>query len=237
MPTLYLLPVTLSDTDPRRVLPSYNLEVAARLRHFIVETVRTARRFLKKCDPQADINSMTFYELNGHTPATQIPSMLEPMERGEDMGVMSEAGCPAIADPGAQVVAIAQERGYRVEPLVGPSSILLSLMASGFNGQGFSFHGYLPIETPARDKAIRDLEALSARTGMTQIFIETPYRNNKLLTQLLQTLRPSTLLCVARDITSPEGEKINTRSIAQWRRAKEELPKVPSIFLIHVPKR
>lgn len=232
MPTLYLLPVTLSDTDPHRVLPSYNMEVAVRLRHFIVENVRTARRFLKRCDPEADINSMSFYELNGHTPQEQIPSMLAPMERGEDMGVMSEAGCPAIADPGAAVVAIAQERGYRVEPLTGPSSILLSLMASGFNGQGFSFNGYLPIDTAARIKTIKALETQSARSRMAQIFIETPYRNNRLLDCLLQTLRPDTKLCVARDLTSPEGERIVSRTVSQWRKIKEEPDKVPAIFLI-----
>ncbi len=233
MPTLYLLPVTLSDVDPRRVLPAYNLEVAARLRHFIVENVRTARRFLKKCDPATDIDALTFQELNGHTPPASIPSLLAPMERGEDMGVMSEAGCPAIADPGSQVVAIAQQRGYKVVPLTGPSSILLSLMASGFNGQGFTFHGYLPIEQSARDKALRGMEADSRNSGRTHIFIETPYRNAKLLESLLRTLQPSTQLCIGRDITSPEGESILTRSVADWRRHKPTLDKVPTIFLIH----
>lgn len=233
MPTLYLLPVTMSDSDPSRVLPAYNLAVASRLRHFIVENVRTARRFLKRCDPAFDIDSLTFYELNNHTPAEVIPSYLEPLERGEDMGVMSEAGCPAVADPGAQVVGLAQRRGYRVVPLVGPSSILLSLMASGFNGQGFSFHGYLPIEAADRDKTLRNLEALSRRTGMTQIFIETPYRNDRMLARMLQVLQPSTMLCIGRDITSPDGERIESRTVAQWRKCTPELGKVPAIFLIH----
>jgi len=233
VPTLYLLPVTLSDADPRRVLPAYNLEVASRLRHFVVENVRTARRFLKRCDPATDINALTFYELNGHTPAAEIPSMLAVMEQGADIGVMSEAGCPAIADPGAQVVAIAQRRGYRVEPLIGPSSILLSLMASGFNGQGFTFHGYLPIETPARLKALRSLEEASRRTGRTQIFIETPYRNSRLMGQLLSTLHPSTMLCVGSNITSPLSESILSMPVARWKTHLNKVPdKVPAIFLI-----
>lgn len=233
MPTLYLLPVTMSDSDPSCVLPPYNLAVASRLRHFIVENVRTARRFLRRCDSACDIDSLTFYELNGHTPAEVIPSYLAPMERGEDMGVMSEAGCPAVADPGAQVVGLAQRRGYKVVPLVGPSSILLSLMASGFNGQGFSFHGYLPIEAADRDKTLRNLEALSRRTGMTQIFIETPYRNDRMLARMLQVLQPSTMLCIGRDITSPDGESIVSRTVAQWNKNIPELGKVPTIFLIH----
>lgn len=233
MPTLYLLPVTMSDSEPSRVLPAYNLEVASRLRHFIVENVRTARRFLKRCDPGCDIDSLTFYELNNHTSADVIPSYLAPMDRGEDMGVMSEAGCPAVADPGAQVVGLAQRKGYKVVPLVGPSSILLSLMASGFNGQGFAFHGYLPIDAADRDKAIRNLEATSRRTGLTQIFIETPYRNDRLLERLLHILQPSTMLCIGRDITSPEGERIESRPVSMWRKNPPELGKVPTIFIIH----
>lgn len=235
MATLFLLPVTMADSDPRRVLPAYNLEVAAGIRHFIVENIRTARRFLKKCDPAIDINQLTFFELNGHTNPVDIPAMLAPLRQGHDMGVMSEAGCPAIADPGAQVVAIAQKEGYKVEPLVGPSSILLSLMASGFNGQGFTFNGYLPIEDAAREQKIKSLEALSQRTGQTQIFIETPYRNDRLLRQLLKVLRPSTMLCVASDITNPDTESILTRPVSQWRKNPPHLAKTPAIFLIHCP--
>ena len=225
--------MTLSDADPRRVLPAYNFEVASRLRHFIVENVRTARRFLKRCNPATDIDALTFHELNGHTDPRAIPSMLAAMERGEDMGVMSEAGCPAVADPGAQVVAIAQSRGYKVEPLVGPSSILLSLMASGFNGQGFTFCGYLPIGQGERERAIRALEADSARSGRTQIFIETPYRNRRLLSTLLAVLHPSTMLCVGRDITSPGGESITTLPVREWEKINLDLDKVPAIFLVH----
>lgn len=219
MATLYLLPVNLSqEGDPRLVLPAYNLAVAGRLKHFIVENIRTARRFLKKCDPATDIDSLTFSELNNRTPAADIPALLAPLEAGEDMGIMSEAGCPAIADPGAQVVALAQKRGHKVVPLVGPSSILMAMMASGFNGQGFTFNGYLPIKGPDRDKAIRDLEALSRRTGLTQIFIETPYRNGALFTRLIHTLQPSTMLCIGSDITSTERESIVSRTVAQWRK-------------------
>jgi len=159
--------------------------------------------------------------------------MLAPMQRGEDMGIMSEAGCPAVADPGSQAVAEAQRRGYRVTPLVGPSSILLSLMASGFNGQGFTFHGYLPIGQGERDKKLREIESLSRRTGMTQIFIETPYRNARMLERLLSVLQPSTMLCIGIDITSAEGENIRSHTVAEWKQINPQLDKIPTIFLVH----
>lgn len=233
MPTLYLLPVTLSDTDPERVLPAHNLHIIRSLRHFIVEDLRTARRFLKRCDQSINIDDLTFSELNVHTDLRDIPAMLESMQRGEDMGIMSEAGCPAVADPGSQAVAEAQRRGYRVAPLVGPSSILLSLMASGFNGQGFTFHGYLPIGQGERDKKLREIESLSRRTGMTQIFIETPYRNARMLERLLSVLQPSTMLCIGIDITSAERENIHSHTVAEWRRINPQLDKTPTIFLVH----
>ena len=183
---LYLIPVTLGDTPLDKVLPAYNKEVILQIKHFIVEEVRTARRFLKKDAPSIAIDTLTFYPLNKHTQAADISGYLKPLIGGEPMGVISEAGCPAVADPGADVVAIAQRRGLKVVPLVGPSSILLSVMASGFNGQCCAFHGYLPIEQGERTKRIKMLEQRSYAENQTQLFIETPYRNRRLLEELIQ---------------------------------------------------
>lgn len=230
---LYLLPVNISDAPFAEVLPPYNISVIRELKHFIVENVRTARRFIKKCDPAIDISELTFYELNGHTDERDVYHYLESLRNGIPLGVMSEAGCPGVADPGALVVRIAQKEGLRVIPLVGPSSILLALMASGLNGQRFSFNGYLPVETTEREKKIRDLENRSQREDMTQIFIETPYRNDKMLESLLKSLRPDTLLCVARALTDPGQEKIVTKSVGEWRRDKFEIGKMPTIFLFY----
>lgn len=232
---LYLIPVNLSEASADRVLPSYNLQVVKEIKYFIVENVRTARRFLKRWDKSFDIDSMTFYELNGHTDPREVDSFLTPLREGNPVGVMSEAGCPAIADPGSDVVAIAQRESMKVVPLVGPSSILMSLMASGFNGQGFSFNGYLPIEAAARQRALRELEGIADRKKMTQIFIETPYRNNRMVKFLSETLRGDTLLCVACDITSSEHEEIVTLPAAEWRKRKYDYDKRPAIFLIHRP--
>ena len=176
---LYLLPVTLGDTPVETVLPSYNKEVILGIRHFIVEDVRSARRFLKKVDREIDIDSLTFYTLNKHTSPEDISGYLKPLEAGNPMGVISEAGCPAVADPGADVVAIAQRKNLRVVPLVGPSSIILSVMGSGFNGQSFAFHGYLPIEPGERAKKLKALEQRVYNEHQTQLFIETPYRKIK----------------------------------------------------------
>ncbi|MCM1004945.1 MAG: SAM-dependent methyltransferase [Prevotella sp.] len=231
-PILYLIPVNLSDAPLLNVLPYFNIEVVKSLRHFIVENVRTARRFLKRCSREIDIGTLTFSELNVHTDPATVSEMLEPMSRGEDIGVMSEAGCPGVADPGALVVSEAQKRGYKVVPLVGPSSILLSLMASGFNGQGFTFHGYLTIGQAEREKRIKALEADSRRTGMTHIFIETPYRNDKLLETLAKVLQPNTLVCVASAITDPEHESIVTRPAAKWKSPGRSYHKIPTIFLL-----
>lgn len=230
---LYLIPVNISDAPLSDVLPDGNTAIISELQHFVVENVRTARRFLRKLMPGCDIDSMTFHELNGHTDQTRISEYLQPLREGKAMGVMSEAGCPAIADPGAQVVEIAQREGFRVVPLVGPSSILMALMGSGFNGQGFTFNGYLPIQSDQRVKKIKELESLSAKTGHTQIFIETPYRNGKMLETLLTTLRPSTMLCVACDITSRERESIVTLPVGKWNTHKENYDKRPALFLIH----
>lgn len=198
----------------------------------IVENVRTIRRFLKKCDPAFDVNAVTFFELNRHTDISEISSFLQPLREGNPIALLSEAGCPAVADPGAVPVSIAQREGLKVVPLVGPSSILMALMASGFNGQGFSFCGYLPIEEGAKVKRIKELESISARQNMTQIFIETPYRNNKLLKLLSSTLRPDTLLCVAADITATT-ENIRTMPAAKWSKVNENYDKRPAIFLFY----
>jgi Predicted methyltransferases len=231
-PTLYLIPVTLGETEHSRVLPTYNREIILSLKHFIVENVRTARRFLKKTEPSIVIDDLSFTELNEHTSPEDISGMLAPMEAGESVGVMSEAGCPAIADPGADVVAIAQHKGYRVVPLVGPSSILMALMASGFNGQSFAFHGYLPVEASKRTERIKTLEARMYAENETQIFIETPYRNNKLLEDFARVCRPSTRLCVASDITC-DDEYIKTRLVKEWTKNMPDLNKKPAIFLLY----
>lgn len=229
---LYLIPVTLGETEHRRVLPEYNREVTGRIKHFIVENVRTARRFLKKADPSIVIDDLVFYELNKHTSPQEVAGYLAPLGRGEDMGVISEAGCPAVADPGADVVAIAQRKGYRVVPLVGPSSILMSIMGSGFNGQSFAFHGYLPIDAAERASTIKRLEGRIYTENQTQLFIETPYRNNKLAEELIRTCRPSTKLCIASRITC-EDEFIRTLAVKEWAGKVPDLSKKPTIFLIY----
>lgn len=231
--TLYLIPVTLGDTPHDHVLPAYNREVIVTLRHFIVEEVRTARRFLKAVDRDIDIDSLTFYPIGKHADHDRYASYLEPLRHGESMGVISEAGCPAVADPGADIVAIAQREGLAVMPLVGPSSILLAVMGSGFNGQSFAFNGYLPIDAAERTKRLRTLESRSAAERQTQLFIETPYRNDKLVQLLLSTLRPATRLCIASGLTT-EAQYLRTRTIAEWRRqAPPALGKVPTIFAIY----
>lgn len=232
-PALYLLPVNISDAPFSEVLPSYNISIIREIKNYIVENVRTARRFLKKCDPGIDISEITFYELNGHTDDSEVYAYLDPLRGGNPMGLMSEAGCPGVADPGALAVRIAQSEQFKVIPLVGPSSIILALMASGLNGQRFSFNGYLPVETGERERKIRELENRSQREDMTQIFIETPYRNEKMMESLLKTLKPDTLLCVARAVTDPEHEKIITKSVAKWRLDKFEAGKYPTIFLFY----
>lgn len=230
--TLYLIPVTLGETEINQVLPSYNHDIIVNVKHFIVENIRSARRFLKKVEKTIDIDELTFYELNRHTDRKFIGEYLDAMKAGNDVGIISEAGCPAIADPGADVVAIAQSRGYKVVPLVGPSSIIMSVMGSGFNGQSFAFNGYLPVEVPQRIKALKKLENKLWNEDQTQLFIETPYRNAKMFETIVNNLKPQTKLCVAAGITCPE-EYIKTRTIEQWK--KNPLPdmgKIPTIFLL-----
>ena len=230
--SLYLLPVTLGDTSVEKVLPSYNKEIITAIKYFIVEDVRSARRFLKKVDRSIVIDDLTFYTLNKHTSPEEISGFLQPLSEGNSMGVISEAGCPAVADPGADVVAIAQRRNYKVVPLVGPSSIILSVMASGFNGQSFAFHGYLPIEPSDRIKRLKELENRVYTENQTQLFIETPYRNNKMMEDILKACRPQTRLCIAANITC-EGEYIKTRTLREWNGKFPDLSKIPCIFLIY----
>lgn len=229
---LYLLPVTLGDTPVDKVLPAYNREVIRGIKHFIVEDVRSARRFLKKVDAEINIDELTFYPLNKHTSAEEVSGYLKPLEEGAPMGVISEAGCPAVADPGADVVAIAQRKNLRVVPLVGPSSILLSVMGSGFNGQSFAFHGYLPIEPGERTKRLKELESCIYTESQTQLFIETPYRNNKMAEEILRTCRPQTKLCIAANLTC-DGEYIRTKSVKEWKGKLPDLNKIPCIFLLY----
>ncbi|MDR3142011.1 MAG: SAM-dependent methyltransferase [Tannerellaceae bacterium] len=230
--SLFLIPVPLGDTEIRKALPDYNRDIILQIKHFIVENVRTARRFLKKTEPSVHIDELTFYELNKHTSPEEVAGYLSPLSRGESVGVLSEAGCPAIADPGADVVAMAQRKQYPVVPLIGPSSIILSLMASGFNGQSFAFHGYLPIDAGERAIALKRLENRIYTENQTQLFIETPYRNNKLAGELLHTCRPATKLCIASDITC-DGEFIQTRTIKEWNGQAPDLNKKPTIFLLY----
>jgi 16S rRNA (cytidine1402-2'-O)-methyltransferase len=230
---LYLLPVTLGDTAIDKVLPAYNAGIIREIKHFIVEDVRSARRFLKKVDREIDIDTLSFYPLNKHTSPEDISGYLNPLAEGHSMGVISEAGCPAVADPGADVVAIAQRRNLTVVPLVGPSSIILSVMASGFNGQSFAFHGYLPIEPNERSKRLKELEGRIYSEHQTQLFIETPYRNHKMLDDILKVCRPQTKLCIAANITC-EGEYIKTRTVKEWKgTALPDLSKIPCIFLLY----
>lgn len=231
-PALYLIPVTLGETEVSRVLPSYNAEVILQIKHFIVEEVRSARRFLKKVDRNIQIDDLAFYPMGKHASPELFASYLRPLEQGESVGVISEAGCPAVADPGADVVAIAQRKGLRVVPLVGPSSILLAVMASGFNGQSFAFNGYLPIEPGERTKRLKLLEQRVYAERQTQLFIETPYRNAKLFAEILRTCRPQTRLCVAAGLTCAE-EFIRTRTIQEWKRHPlPDLSKIPAIWVI-----
>lgn len=231
MSSLYLIPTTLGESDTARVIPSDVSAIVKNIKYFIVENIRTARRYLRKMDPQLNIDELQFFELNQHTDGTVIAEYLRPILEGFDIGIISEAGCPGIADPGAEVVKIAHTRQIRVIPLVGPSSILLSLMASGMNGQNFAFIGYIPVKPAERVKAIREIERRSGFEKQTQIFIEAPYRNTQLINDLINTLSDQTRLCIACDITL-ETEYIKTLTVAQWKKGVPDLNKRPAIFLI-----
>lgn len=242
---LYLIPVPLGDVASAQVLPAYNREAICGCGHFIVESAKYARRFFAKLNnetaklgdtsesPAIDIDALTFFELNEHTDLRTIGSYLDPLAAGKPVGVLSDAGCPAVADPGNAVVEMAHKKGYRVVPLVGPSSILLSLMASGFNGQRFCFHGYLPAKPAERKNRLRQIEANVYKNDETQIFIETPYRNAQMLESIFASCKPHTSLCVAAALTCP-NEFIKTQSIEKWQRDKiASLEKTPAIFLLY----
>ena len=229
---LYLIPVTLGETQADDVLPHTVKRVIGFIDHYIVENEKTARRCIKAILPEKVQSSLHLSTLNKHTDVAAHNEMLKPCFEGIHVGLMSEAGCPGIADPGAAIVELAHEKGIQVVPLVGPSSILLAMMASGMNGQSFTFHGYLPIDKGERKSALKNLEKISSDKDQSQLFIETPYRNNKMLEDLVQTLQPNTHLCIAADITLP-SEFIKTHRIADWKKMKVDLDKRPAIFIIH----
>jgi len=231
MAKLYLIPNVLSEGNWQNVLPAQIHPILTNTKHFIVENIRTARRFMKQVNREIIIDECTFYELNKRTKSSELPSFLKPLEKGFDVGVISEAGCPGVADPGADVVRIAHQKGFQVIPIVGPSSILLALMASGLNGQNFAFNGYLPVKPNERVKEITSLDKRIRSSRQTQIFIETPYRNSQLISDLLKACSPSTLLCIAANITG-ENEFIATKTIQEWKKEIPELHKQPVIFLI-----
>jgi 16S rRNA (cytidine1402-2'-O)-methyltransferase len=226
------VPNPLGMIAPERVLPAHTIETARGLAHFVVENAKPARAFLRSLGPTRPIQEIDIVELGDAPDAARCSSLLAPARNGLDLGLLSDAGCPAIADPGALLVREAHREGIAVVPLVGPSSILLALMASGMNGQGFEFHGYLPVKSPARVEAIRSIEAASGRTGHAQIFIETPYRNGALIAALIATCKPATRLCVAADLTLP-SESVTSKSIREWRAADgERYARRPAIFIL-----
>ena len=230
---VYMIPVRLGDDIKLEVLPISIKKIIEQTTHYIVENEKTARRFIKKISPTKSQPSLEISLLNKFTEEIELASFLDPCLQGFNIGILSEAGCPGIADPGADIVKMAHEKNIEVVPLVGPSSILLALMASGMNGQGFSFNGYLPIDKQERKQKIKQLERLSFDQNQSQLFIETPYRNEKLVEDLLAILHPNTRLCIAADITLTT-EFIKTLPVSEWKRfKKEDLHKRPSIFIIH----
>ena len=229
---LYLIPTTLGENNPDDVLPQTVKRAIDFIGTYIVENEKTARKFIKAIHPEKVQADLKISLLNKRTEATEHKAMLSPCLNGENIGLMSEAGCPGVADPGAVIVKLAHENGIQVVPLVGPSSILLAMMASGMNGQSFAFNGYLPIDKSEKKSALKSFENLSNSKNQSQIFIETPYRNNKLMEDLVQTLQPNTLLCIAADITLPT-EYIKTLRVADWKKTKVDLHNRPTIFIIH----
>jgi 16S rRNA (cytidine1402-2'-O)-methyltransferase len=228
---LYLLPTTLGDNEPLEVLPASVQQQVENINDFIVENEKTARRAIKKLVPKKSQPSLNLYLLNKHTDLADIPSFLAPCKEGKDVGLLSEAGCPGVADPGAEVVKIAHREGIKVVPMVGPSSILLAMMGSGMNGQNFAFNGYLAIDKAARKNEIKSLERLSQERRQAQLFIETPYRNNKMLEDLIQYLHPATRICLACDLTLA-SEYIVTKTVSEWSKTKVDLHKRPTIFIL-----
>lgn len=233
-PALYLIPVTLGETEYQKVLPEYNKKILRGIKNFIVENRRSAIRFLKLADSSIDIDSLEFLDLNEHSDLARISNYLDPLLKKKlPMGIISEAGCPAVADPGAAVVEMAQKKNLKVVPLSGPSSMIMAVMASGLNGQSFAFNGYLPVKPNERAAKIRQLENRAWNEKQTQLFIEAPYRNLKMLESILNSCRNETLVCVAAGLTT-EQEFIKTLSVAEWKKSNEPpINKVPAIFLIY----
>ncbi len=229
---LYLIPTRLGDNPPLEVLPISIKKIIEQTDYYIVENEKTARRFIKRVSPNKSQPSLRLQLLNKYTEASDLPSFLNPCKDGKSVGLLSEAGCPAIADPGADIVKLAHQNNIQVVPLVGPSSIILALMSSGMNGQGFTFNGYLPIDKQELKAKIKKLEKLSFELNQSQIFIETPYRNNKIFEDLYKTLHPQTRLCVACDLTLPT-EYVKTLTALEWSKTKVDLHKRPTVFIIH----
>lgn len=229
---LYLIPVTLGEGNPLDVLPIKVQRTIESIDHYIVENEKDARKFIKSISPEKIQASLQLSALNKHTAIAEHNRMIQPCLEGINVGLMSDAGCPGVADPGSDIVKLAHEKGIQVVPLVGPSSILLAMMGSGMNGQSFAFNGYLPIEKTDKKTALKNFEKLSFDKNQSQLFIETPYRNNQLLEDILQILQPNTHLCIACDITLPT-EYIKTYRVADWKKVKIDLHKRPAIFIIH----
>ncbi len=228
---LFLIPCTLGDSPISKVIPSYNLDIINHIKHFVVEDERTARRFLIRCGYTSDIGSVRFYLLNEHTPDQDVPSLI--MDSApENIGLISDAGIPGVADPGAALVKEAHRQGIHVVPLIGPSSLILALMASGLNGQQFAFNGYLPVKDPERTSRIKFFEKRSETERQSQLFIETPYRNNQLIEAFMSALKPATRLCIGANLTL-ENEWIHTKTIAEWKHSGvPDLKKQPAVFII-----
>lgn len=233
--TLFLIPVVMAEGAEQQSLTPYLVETINQIKEYIVENEKTARRCLKFAGLKTPQRELIIHDYGKHQRGGSINHFFKGLESGNDVGLMSEAGCPGVADPGADIVAEAHKRGIKVVPLVGPSSILLALMGSGFNGQSFTFHGYLPIDKMARIKKIKDLEGFSERFKQTQLFIETPFRNNPMLEDILKTCKNDTLLCIASNLTASD-EFLQTKTIAEWKKDKPDLHKKPTIFLLHRAK-
>ncbi len=229
---VYLIPTTLGDSPLENVIPKHIVDIINSTKHYIVENIKTARRYLIKAGIKTKIDDLTFYELNKHSSPEEYDSYLSAIKENQNIGIISEAGTPGVADPGADIVAIAHRKNIPVVPLVGPSSILLSVMASGLNGQSFAFVGYLPIKKSDRMKRIKELERRSQAENQTQLFIEAPYRNQHMLEDILSTCSPETKICIATDITL-ESEFIKTKTVKEWKKGIPNLHKRPTIFLIH----
>jgi len=229
--TLYLIPVPLAENTAAKSFTPYLVDTINSIKEYIVENEKTARKFLKEAGLKTPQSELTIHDYGKHNRADGTGEFFKGLQAGNNVGLMSEAGCPGIADPGAEIVEKAHRMGIKVVPLVGPSSILLALMASGFNGQSFTFHGYLPIDKVDRAKKIKELENLATKNDQTQLFIETPFRNNPMLEEILKTCNPKTRLCIACDITA-ESEFIQTKTIADWQKKVPELHKRPTIFLL-----